>query len=145
MTWWGLGEPSQHKINYQIWLIEDTCSARLTMTFWGRGLAFDDDCCMSCIHCVSSLVIYKVWQYDSVTAVCVIMGKCLFPFDIEMFAHLRYFNNEISTTLLCATGTRGRWEAKKSNREKRDLKTISHILKGEREIWIKFSQFQDEK
>ena len=68
------------------------------------------------------------------TAVCVIMGKCLLPFGIEMFAHLRYFNNEINTTLLCATGTRGQYEAKKSNREKRDLKTISHILKGEREI-----------
>ena len=39
---------------------------------------------------------------------------------LKLFAHLRYFNNEINTTLLCATGTRGRWEAKKSNREKKE-------------------------
>ena len=77
-----------------------------------------------------------------------------------MFGHLWYFNNEINTTLLCATGTRGRWEAKKSNREKKErfenkfsyfkrrkgnLKSIFPVSRREIEIRQNIINFREEK
>ena len=71
-----------------------------------------------------------MWQ------LCVIMGKCLFPFGIEICCLFEIFHNECNTTLLCATAgslpVPGWREAIMSNRE-------------ERAIWKLFLQFREEK
>ena len=89
----------------------------------------------------------SVWELESVFSLSA----------LKLFAHLRCFNNEI--TLLCATGSRGQWEAKKSREKKErfennfsyfkrktgNLKSIFPVSRREIEIKQNIINFREEK